>query len=245
MNISSYYGLSSSSLWDTSSSSNSSSSLFSTTSSSSSGNILGDFAAIKNGSYKKLLKSYYSQKNSSGSSDSELTSTENKQVTSMASDMSSLKKAADALKTTGKNSLFNEGENGVDVDKIYEATKTLVDAYNSAIDSTSNISIPVVDRKVELTQSMISKNSSMLDKIGISQKDGKLSIDESKFKSASVSDLKTMLNGNGSLSDKLSTRANSIYSVTQALLGNKINTYNSSALLNTGTSTGNIMDTLL
>ena len=39
-------------------------------SSSSSGNILGDYVSIQNGSYKKLLKAYYSQKDSEKNSSS-------------------------------------------------------------------------------------------------------------------------------------------------------------------------------
>ncbi len=214
-----------------------------------SSNVLGDYAAIRNGSYKKLLKSYYAEKNNTssktGSTGSDLTSTENKQVTSMASDMSALKNAADALKTTGKNSLFKEGENGVDMDKLYDAAKTLVDAYNSAMASTEDISIPVVDRKLGLTENMMVKNSKLLSSAGIEFKDGKLTINEDKFKSADVNTLKTLFNGAGSVSDKLSSRAGDVYNVTQAILGNKATTYSRSATFNPSSSFGNLVDTTL
>ena len=234
----------SNSIFGSTSSSSSSSSLFGTSSSNSSGGILGDFASIKNGSYKKLLKAYYAEQSGSSSNAQELTETETKQTNMISSDMASLKSAADALKDNA--SLFEKKEDGnYDYDAILKAVKSLTDAYNSALDSTSAISITAVDKKMGYTNSMISKNAGLLEEAGIKIEEGKLTVDSEKLKKADISTLKTLFNGTNSIASKLSARAADIYSISQTILGKSTTLYNGSGSYSNSGSSGNMLNTTL
>lgn len=221
--------------------------------SSTTNNLLGDMAAIKNGSYKKLLKAYYketaaSEKSEDGktSAASELTKTEKTQVSSIASNVSDLKNAADALKTRGKSNLFVKGENGYDYDKIYEAAKRFVDAYNSSKDAMKEVSITAIDKKSSYTENLLKKNSNLLGKAGIKLgADGKLSIDEADFKKADINILKSVFNGSNSIADRISKHSGDVLTITQELLKKTGSTYNRSANLNFGSGSGNNFDLFL
>lgn len=208
-------------------------------------NLLGDMASIRNGSYKKLLKAYYKEAEKSESENaetrngSELTKTEKTQVSAIASGMSDLKNAADALKTRSKNNLFVKGENGYDYDKIYDAAKRFVDAYNEAADAVSAVSVTEIDKKTAYSANLLKKNANLLDKAGIKiSKEGKLSINETDFKKADINVLKSIFNGSGSVADRVSKHAGDVVAITDVLLKKTGSTYNRSALLNIGTGTG-------
>ena len=59
----------------------------------SSGNLLSDYASIKNGSYRKLLKAYYAKQDA----ESAVSGDSKQSLTLMRSSADSLKKSADAL----------------------------------------------------------------------------------------------------------------------------------------------------
>ncbi len=227
-----------------------SSNTWGSTSTGTTNNLLGDMASIRNGSYKKLLKAYYKEtaksensESSTGNSGSELTKTEKTQVSTIASSMSELKNAADALKTKSKNNLFVKGEDGYDYDKLYEAAKRLTDAYNSAKDAVSAVSITAIDKKSAYTENLIKKNSNLLKKAGIKMDaDGKLSINETDFKNADINTLKSLFNGSNSIADRISKHSGDVVAITDVLLKKTGSTYNRSALLNGSSGSGSSFD---
>ncbi len=236
------------------------SSLFSTSNTSSSGsssNILGDYAAIKNGSYKKLLSAYYAKQESKAATSS---SADDKNVTLMAQDAKELKTAADALRVRGEDSLFNKetitttnaatGEKtettDYNYDKIFDAAKSFVESYNSMLKSAGEVSATIVEKKLQFTTNFLQKNADLLKDIGVTVgSDGALSINETDFKKADISDLKTVFNGTNSIADKIAKRAGDIYSTAQKILSNTAGTYTSSGTLNNSISTGTLVDELV
>ncbi len=217
-------------------------SLFSGFSSNSSGmsNMLGDYMAIRNGSYGKLLKAYYAKqddgaKKTAGAirrenalKKSQADSEEVKQYKDAQSDASTLKSAASSIRSNSK--LFEQveqkttDENGeekvvvdYDRDKISSAVKSFVTA----------------------------SNKNMLARVGITiGKDNKLEVDEEKLKTASVSTLKTLFQGSGSYASNIERKASDMASMTEQLA--KTATSNKSNYNRTGNyssfATGGIYD---
>ena len=120
------------------------SALFSGTSDSSSvgnTNMLSDYAAIKNGSYGKLMKAYYAKQDAeklSGKGDT------SQKLTLMKTSADSLKKSADALNDSslfGKKKIKKKDEKtgeeieveDYDWDKITKAVKSFVEDYNDVV----------------------------------------------------------------------------------------------------------------
>ena len=224
----------------------------------SSSNMLGDYAAIKNGSYKKLLKAYYAKQEAeengtaNGADDAV-----DKNVTLLAQDAKELKSAADALRTTGKNSLFKtktvtttDETTGLttesqeyDYDAIYDAAEKFIKAFNSMLDSAEAVPNKITDKKLALTDNMLRKNAGLLEDVGITiEEGGKLAIDKEKFMKADISDLKTVFNGRDSIADRLSKRASDIYSTAEKILSVSGGTYNRSGALNNSVKTGTVVD---
>ena len=128
-----------------------------------------DYATIRNGSYLKLMKSYYSLDASDEVKDAvskKTTSTSKDDTETLAKiedAAETMKTSADALLEKGQKSVFSTG----DTEKIYNAVDKFVTNYNSllkkASDSeTSNIS-GAAERMVRMTKS----NEKMLNSIGI------------------------------------------------------------------------------
>ena len=112
-------------------------------------NFLSDYASIKNGSYGKLMKAYYSPGHRSGNEVSSLVEQKNQRTTAAAKDSAKtlssiesaaeeLKKSADTLTAKGSKSVFNKvdietkDENGVtsttkgyDTNAIYKAVSEI------------------------------------------------------------------------------------------------------------------------
>lgn len=189
--------------------------------------LLSDYASIRNGSYSKLLKSYYdkadsdsSDKTSSSDSTSKADKLTNVQLLSEKDAAKNLKSSAAKLLETGEDSLFNKkkvtGEDGketeeYDTDAIYSAVSDFVKNYNSAVEALGNSGTGSVldsgNRMVSLTGAM-SKN---LAKVGITVGlNNKLSINEDTFKKSDMNNVKTLFNGTGSYAYNISSSASSI-----------------------------------
>ena len=222
-----------------------------------SSNLLGDYAAIKNGSYKKLLKAYYANQEAEENGTAAGSDEVDKNVTLLAQDAKELKSAADALRTTGKNSLFKtkavtttDETTGIttesqeyDYDAIYDAAEKFIKAFNSMLDSAASVSNKTTEKKMALTDNMLRKNAGLLEDIGITvEASGKLAIDKEKFMKADINDLKTVFNGSGSIADRLSKRASDIYATAEKILSTSGGTYNRSGALNNSVKTGTIVD---
>ena len=192
-------------------------------------NFLGDYLSIKNGSYKKLLKAYYEKQGADGTSNDGLLmneSTTKAEYVAARQDANLLMKEVSKLLEKGKDSLFQKKEvnasedtttnnSGVenssseyDVDGIKVALKNFIKAYNSVLDSASNTDNISILRKAAFMTGATSANANLLDKIGITiASDNKLSFESAKFKTAEISDIKTLFQGNNSYASKVYAKA--------------------------------------
>ena len=216
---------------------------------------LAEYSSITRGSYSKLIKAYYDKfgddKTPAGSAEDKSTTIAK---TTLKGNADELSKAANALMTNGKDSLFKqidikdeesgETKKGYDKDKIYDAVNSLVEAYNGLIkNSTESNSNAVLRQTLHMINSTAS-NGELLADVGIKiGADNKLSIDEETFKNADMNKVKTLFNGSSSLGGKIQSAASNIYMNVNNSLGNR-NFYTSTGSLG-NYSTGNIMDSLL
>ncbi len=225
-------------------------------------NFLGQYASIKNGSYAKLLKAYYSETDNNSvkslvkDSTSSLTSEDAKALTQVQSVTDSLKESADALLVKGDKSVFakkdivTKDENGVettkedyDIDAIYKAVNDFVTDYNSVINTVNDVDTKsVVSKATSMVNASIS-NVNLLNKVGITiNEDSTLSIDKDTFEKADMSTVKTLFNETGSYAYRVSAQSSMInFAADQAASKTAIyttsgtynNTYNTGLMFNT------------
>ncbi|MGN1146106.1 MAG: hypothetical protein ACI4R5_06615, partial [Acetatifactor sp.] len=165
------------------------SSLGSSTANVASSNFLGEYASIKNGSYAKLMKAYYSKDSSDSVKSLAKDSAKNKEVTSeeakalirVQSTTDALKESADALLVKGSKSVFEKkditatDDNGVetttkeyDTDAIYKAVNSFVTSYNQVINALNDVSNSTITNRATNMVNHSIANLKMLNKIGIS-----------------------------------------------------------------------------
>lgn len=241
--------------------------LFNTSASNSTNNSyswLSEYANIKNGTYKKVLKAYYAKKSGStdkseGSSNSKTSKTEqDKAATAMDKVQAAgreLTSAADALTTMGTKNLFKQKEItvknedgtettefGYDKDAIYSAVKKFTDSYNALLDASSakdNQSTSVL-RQTQNLITQTQKYAKTLGNVGITiGTDNKLKIDEKAFKDADMSTVRSLFNGNASFAASVSDKASAI-AIKANSEANKESLYDSTGNYNSY-STGNLM----
>lgn len=180
---------------------------------------LGDYASIKNGSYGKMLKSYYAKQDAD-----KLSKTGDNNQTSMLirSGADSLKKSAEALnddslwekkkikKKDEKTGVETETED-YDWEAITKAVKTFVDDYNSVVEETGKSDTKAVLRNAVWMTGATKKMGHLLGKAGITiGKGNKLELDEKKLKESDISTLKTLFTGHGSFADKIAQKSGNI-----------------------------------
>lgn len=200
-----------------------------------SGVNLTDYASIRNGSYGKLLKSYYKQ---SANNNSNSTTTTNKtndvQAKVDAMNKSDLKKvqtlsqdlqaSANKLMQPGVNSVFNK-ENMTTTDKngntstsntynsskIYDAVSSFAKSYNALIDkSSASSSASILKGTMSMAQTM-NTYADPLKEMGITiGADNKLSVNKDTFLASDMSKAKSLFQGNTSLTAQIATKANAM-----------------------------------
>ena len=207
--------------------SNSISSLFASmgttsTSSSSTDGLLGinlsDYASIKNGSYGKLMKSYYALDEENKTDKKSKNDTDDTDAT-----IRSIKTAADDLKDSAaalysSKSLFAKDANGeYDMEAIYEKVNAFIEDYNSMIGSVGSAETESIANAGASIVNNTSNNIDMLSKMGISVSgaDYTLSIDKEKFMRSDISDIKSMFSGVGSFAYQVGAKASRVYSMVE------------------------------
>ena len=186
---------------------------------------LSEYASIRSGSYGKLMRSYFSMDSTKGTSKSDdstkntiedlatTTSTSKdstKTLAAIESDAKELTDSAKALYTRSNNKVFTKDSGGsYDTDKIYKAVKRFADDYNSMLDTAGKSSTNRISRSVSSMKNETSYNEKPLKEIGITvdEKTGKLSVDETTFKSADTEKIKNLFNGTGSYAYSVATKA--------------------------------------
>lgn len=186
---------------------------------------LGDYAAIKNGSYGKLMKAYYKNQSTSNQTGNK-TSTKSS-LSMVKSEAEGLKKSAHTLMNSNlweKKTITTKNEDGTttekkdyDRDAITKAIKSFADSYNNVLDKAGDSTNKNVLRSgVGMTEVTNRTASGMFGKVGIKiGVDNKLTVDEDKLKSADISDLKTLFSGNGSFADQIMTKASAMSRATE------------------------------
>ena len=227
-------------------------------------NFLSDYAAIKNGSYAKLLKAYYNSDSNdavkgiagSKTASTSVTDADKKALTKVQTSADALKESADVLMNVGEDSVFNKksvtskDENGVetttkeyDTDKIYKAVKSFVDDYNSVINAVDDAGNDKVTNRAVSMANATGSNENLLGKMGITiNEDATLSIDEKTFKAADMTTVKSLFNGTGSFGYRISAQASMIDFAADSE-ASKNNTYTVNATLDTTGSVGNLFST--
>lgn len=200
---------------------------------------LGDYAMVKNGTYKKLMKAYYSQVEAEKSSSSADSSAK---LTSVQSGANALSKSMQALMsdslwekktTTTKDETTGDETTTTDYDweAITKAVNSFVSDYNDMIDELADSYTKSVLKNAIYMVKQVSANENLLSKAGITVGSGnKLSLDEDVLKSADIATLKSLFSGSGSFAGQLSQRAAKISS-SAASAGGKATVYTSSGTM--------------
>ncbi len=185
---------------------------------------LGEYSSIRNGAYRKLVKSYYKKMNSTDSDttdksttgsirkNTKLNSTGTVALSTVKSEASDLVASTKKLTATGKDSLF-ASEEKYDAEAAYKAVGNFVTQYNDTVDALSKVSSTAVKNAGNHMQNMTNIMSKGLSKVGIAVgTDGKLTVDEQKFKAADMSKVKALFDGSSSYAGVVSSAAGRIAS---------------------------------
>lgn len=225
-------------------------------------NFLSDYASIKNGSYAKLMKAYYSEcagdsvksvVKSNKTASTAMTSEESRAYAKVQTNSDALKEAADALLSKSlfeKKDITTTDENGAettvkgyDADAIYKAVNSFVTSYNSVISATGETDNSTVARRVTNMTNETASNQKALSNMGISvNKDGTLSLDKDTFMKADMTKVKSLFNGSGSYGYQVSAQASLInYAADNAI--SKGSSYSVNGSYSYGFSNGNLFNT--
>lgn len=198
---------------------------------------LSDYAAIKNGSYGKLLKAYYAKQDTEKAASGGETV---QKATMMKTGADALKKSADALNNDElwemkkiKKKDEKTGEEieveDYDWDAITKALKSFVEDYNDVVKQAGDSNSKDVLRNAVWLTGMTEANENILSKIGITVgKGNEIELDEEALKKADIQTLKSVFTGYNSFADKVSMKANSISNAAARTSGTyrKNGTYN-------------------
>ena len=187
------------------------STLFSSLGSSNNSNssLFGDYAAIRNGCYKKLLKAYYNEnkttvekpkKDKTDKTEStKTTKLENEKLTTAGTSITKVK--------TDAASLSSADYTDANRSKIEKNISSFVKDYNDMLKSTSNVTSSLTQRRSWMT-GITSASVSTLESVGITiNDDNTLSLDSEKLSNASLSDLKKAFSGKDSYAGQVNSTA--------------------------------------
>lgn len=190
-------------------------------------NFLSDYASIKNGSYGKLLKSYYSMgKNSDTTASSKKSSSNNvldkileerknpkisKQAkeanANLTAGLASLKSSVSALQN---DKTYTDTGDGQSVsDKVVSAMKKYVSDYNDVVSSAKRSTLESKTAYVANMMSNTSANSNKLSELGITvNADGTLQLNDKKLKEVDASKVQELFSAEDIMSygSKISSR---------------------------------------
>lgn len=208
--------------------------------------LLGDYASIKNGSYGKLMRAYFKTEGSSeavsGLAKDSLKkdSTEAKSIAKVQETASDLAERLDVLSSAGAGSIYEK-----DLDDIYDAVKSYIKDYNSALKAGEDTDNATLSSRVKTLATNTAMYEKDLSAIGITiNKDSSLSIDKDTFMKSSVSSVQNIFQGKGSLGQVNAAQIDLI-KMAASYEAARSGTYTFDATFSqTGTS-GSLFDTLL
>ncbi len=188
-----------------------------------------DYNQIRNGSYGKLLKSYYSKQdavNSTSKTDATKTDTTSKAKSASkvykkstelnaSTETTKMKSAADELKTSAESLTNNDAwkkKNGtLDTDAVLKSVKEFANDYNDVIAQNDKVASKSVTNQTQYMKSASETMSKALEKVGVTfDKEGKMSVNEETFKKAEEKDLRAAFYGSYSYSSQIASNAAAI-----------------------------------
>lgn len=152
--------------------------------------LLSDYNSIRNGSYLKLAKHYYSNDSAKKATQKQFSKSNIETKTEDTATKTASEDAWKDLKTLKDEKLYHSA----DTDKIQKNVKSFVSNYNSVMESAQNSDKSGVLKDASRLASQTGNYTSALAKIGITVKsDNTLAFDEEAFASADMSDVKNCL----------------------------------------------------
>lgn len=205
------------------------------------------YNSIKNGSYSKLMRKYYSNK-ASESTDGATANKNTGKVQSIDIQKNNAKvnrdnaaSLVDSASELKKYSLWSKVDKTdkdgntakeYDTDKITKAVSSFVKNYNSLVSSTADSSSRYVLNSASNMVNYTRVNADLLKKIGISVgSDNKLTVDEDKLKASDMAVVKSVFKDSGSFGQTISAKASTIY-------GNAVSQLSELSTKNSYTSNG-------
>ena len=206
------------------------------------------YNSIKNGSYSKLMRKYYSNQ----ASESTDGATANKKNTGKVQSIDIQKNNAtvnrdnaaslvDSASELKKYSLWSKVDKTdkdsnttkeYDTDKIAKTVSSFVKDYNSLVSSTADSSSRYVLNSASNMVNYTRANADLLKKIGVSVgSDNKLTVDEDKLKASDMAVVKSVFKDSGSFGQTISAKASTIY-------GNAVSQLSELSTKNSYTSNG-------
>lgn len=181
------------------------------------GSLLSDYASIKNGSYGKMMKSYYAKLEKQEAEESGKTNQKTAgkiKDSASASAAQSLYKSASAL-----TSLNYDDRSEKNIDKITDSVSAFVKDYNSLMKSAAKSENTTVQKQAESLYDTYYTNYKLFSKVGITMNsDRTLSFDADSMKKVlqdtehgNGATVKTLFGGVGSFADKAANKASQIY----------------------------------
>lgn len=173
----------------------------------------GDYAAIKNGSYRKLVKAHYAlQKNNSDSKTNKKNTVQKTDTTEQAG-LSKMKVQADELKSAATDFDNKDLWESKNSNKLISAVKKFATEYNDVVSQSVNVNSKDVSMQTGFMKSLTSTMSKALSKIGVNvSEDGSLSVDEDILKNANTKDVKSLLSAKYSYASQVADKASAISS---------------------------------
>lgn len=214
--------------------------------------MLSDYASIKNGSYARLAKAYYSGKGDTKAdkeAEADIKSLQKKEYAETKTNADALKSSTAALadsktlfgKITVKDEDGNDKES-YDYDKIASSVKKFVEDYNSMVKNGGESNNNAVLRNTLSMVNMTAVNENLLKNVGITIKsDNTLSLDEEAIKTSNISDLKSLFSGTNSYAGRIASNASGINTAASDML-NRMGGYTANGGYKGADSVGNIYD---
>ncbi len=224
--------------------------------------MLGDYSAVKNGSYGKLMRAYYQvdkpAKTTTTSKPNKTEETEKTQkpasVVTQAQNMFATAPSVTSTKKADKESAtaatkLVESIDALDKltykeenrDKIAEGVTAFVEEYNKTLKAASESNLINVAQNAKWMASGTKSNQKLLASIGINiNEDNTLSFDKEVFGKASITTARSVLDGSASFAHQVSNRAAKIYAEA-ASAGTAASAYSSTGDY-TAATTGAMLD---
>lgn len=187
--------------------------LFGNSSNTTTGNTfsLSDYAMIKNGTYKKLMKAYYADTDNSfvkSVAKSKAASQDNNvEIKKLQETSKALSESAEALYGEKGRDLYTEDKR----DDLLKAVSGFVKDYNSTVDAVGSSDNAKVVRIGNSMAGNAVANYKLLSSIGIRVgTDSKLTLDEDTLKKANLSSIKSVFSGVGSFAYRTGASASYI-----------------------------------